>query len=200
MSVRGIVAYRSQTLDATGLMILANANFLFLLSATAPITIQLLEGGTSSEFDNVQAGLSVGRVKNWSLCRITGAQGTVVTLFYGYTDIKEDTTTFQAQIATIAGNVQVRTVPAASVTDTAPVVTVAATQAALFPANAARRRVRVFSDPNNAGDTQIFFRKAGGANDIGFVVPGVDVTFEGTYGIDYRAVNGGDKLYIFEEN
>ncbi len=112
--------------------------------------------------------------------------------------VGDDKVSYPAAV-TVSGDVSTVAKPAAALTDLAPVVTVAAAQTALFAANAARRRITVFSDPANANQA-IYLRKAGGANDLGFVVPGQSVELDGTYGVDYYAAAAGDKLYLMEES
>lgn len=191
---------RTEVIPANGQVKLPGANFFFMISATAPVTVQFNKLGTNETFTGIQAGIQAGRVKWWDNATIIGTPGVSITFFYGNAVFREDFTQFNQQIAIIAGNVAVATVPNATASDLAPVNPTIAGQHVLFAANLTRRQVTVFSDPANIGDATIFLRKAGGANDIGFIVPGTYETFTGTYGVDYRAPVGGDKLYIFEES
>lgn len=146
-------------------------------------------------------GLKVGRVKGWENAVLGGVSGQFISYVYGDEVVApQDITDILSQIATISGNVVTQINPAATVADDAAVNPTLAGQHALFASNGGRRRITVFSDPANAGDATIYLRKGGGANDIGFIVPGVFIEFDGTYALDYRAPIGGDKLYLFEES
>lgn len=190
----------TEVIDASGQKRLPNGNFFFLISATSAVTVNLTKGGSNEIFQNAIGGLQVVRLKGWDYAYIQGAAGTTLTYFFGIGNFREDATTLQQQIATVAGTVAVATAPAATLTDTAPISPTVAGQHALVPVNLLRRRVTIYSDPANAGDATIFFRKAGGANDLGFITPGLYEDFDATYALDYRCTNGGDKLYIFEES
>lgn len=111
--------------------------------------------------------------------------------------VGDDKVSYPATV-TVAGNVSTEELPAASLTDQAPVVT-AVGQAALFPANASRRRITVFSDPKNANNQVIYLRAAGKANNLGCITPGQSVEVKGTYAVDYDAAAAGDSLYLMEE-
>jgi hypothetical protein len=196
---------RTEQIPATGVVNLGNANFLFVISATGAVSFKLkrqglARGANQENYTGITAGLQVARTQRWDFCDVTGTPGVTVTFIYGYTDIREDVTLFNQQIAVISGVTAVATQPSATITDTAPISPTVAGQHALVPQNLARRRVTIFSDPANVGDTAIFLRKAGGANNLGFIVPGTYEEFDTTAGLDYQCTNGGDKLYIFEES
>lgn len=203
---RGSIVSRTETIPANGIVKLGPANFIFILSVSSGSievdldTIGVASGNPGTEkFSGIVGGLQLSRVKRWGTGTLTGTVGASVTFWYGYTDVREDNTIFSQQIAIIAGVTAVAISPAASVTDTVAVVTVTPAQTALFPANLARRRITVFSDPANVGAV-IYFRKSGGVNNVAFVVPGMSVEFDGTYGIDYQTATANDKLYLFEES
>ncbi len=190
----------TQVVDASGQLRLANGNFLYLIAASAAVTIQLQKGGTQEQFQNAIGGLQLGRVKVWDWAFFVAAPGTTLTFIYGITALREDVTILQQQIATVAGTVNTQTAPSVAIADTAPISPTVAGQHAIVPQNLLRRRVTIFSDPANAGDTVIYIRKTGGANTLGFITPGNYEEFDTTAGLDYQCTNGGDKLYILEES
>jgi hypothetical protein len=112
--------------------------------------------------------------------------------------VGDDKVSYPATV-TVSGDVSTIDKPAETLTDTPAVVT-AAGQAALFAANAARRRITIFSDPKNVANQVIYLRKTGGANNLGCITPGQSVQFDGTYGVDYDAAAAGDSLYVMEES
>lgn len=201
----GNIDTRTEIVPASGVVNLGNANFLFVISASASVQFRLkrvglARGANQENYSGITAGLLVARTQRWDFCDLIGTPGVTVTFMYGYTDIREDDTRFNQQIAVISGVTAVALQPSSTITDTAPISPTVAGQHALVPQNLARRRVTIFSDPANVGDTAIFLRKGGGANNLGFVVPGTYEEFDTTAAIDYQCTNGGDKLYIFEES
>jgi len=99
-----------------------------------------------------------------------------------------------------SGSIATTDLPADSVSDIAPVVVVTATEAALFAANLARRRIAVHVDSANAGSC--YARPAGASvNNIAELQPGVVYNFAGLYGLDVRNDTGANAtFYIFEES
>lgn len=190
----------TEVIDASGQKRLPNGNFFFLIASTAAVNVNLTKGGSNEIFQNAIGGLQVKRVRGWDYAYIVGAPGATIQYMYGIGAFREDDTTLQQQIATVAGTVQTVIAPAVTLSDLTPIVTAAATQAAVVPQNLLRRAFTLFSDPRNVGDTFIFLRKTGGTKDIGILQPGTTLTFTGTYGLDYRAVAGGDTIYIAEES
>lgn len=176
----------------------AGTNFL-VLTSSAPLSIQAIQLGNSNknrEFSGVLQGFSFkadSADDGFDLLEVTSATAQSITLVVGNDDVAYPST------VTVAGEVQSLQVPAASVTDQAAQVT-AAGQAALFPQNVARRRITVFSDPANNKNAAVYFRAAGKANNLGFIVPGQSVEFDGTYAVDYDAAAAGDTLYLLEES
>ena len=105
-----------------------------------------------------------------------------------------------ANAVTVGNTVTSKDLPAAALTDTAPIVTVTG-QHALCAQNLTRRRITLFADPRNVGDLFIPVRKTGGANNIAIILPGTYVQFSGTYGLDYLGgATAGDSVYVFEES
>jgi len=175
--------------------------FNILSAAAGPLTLQAVQaGGTASKvrtFNNVPAGskFTAKEGDGWTYLRVTSAVNQNVTIFVG-----DDDMSFNNAV-TITGTAATEELPAAALSDLIPVLTVAATQAALFPANAARRRITIFSKPTNAGDVGgLELRKAGGLNTLAYLTPGESLTFVGTYGVDYKATAGGDTIALCEES
>lgn len=98
---------RTETIPASGQIRLANANFYFLISSTAAVDTALSRDGSTETFQQMTAGLVIGRVRKWDFAFITGVAGTVVTFFYGISAIREDFTNVNVQLATISGTVAV---------------------------------------------------------------------------------------------
>jgi hypothetical protein len=125
---------------------------------------------------------------------ITSAGGDVIQIAIGDDDVDF------ANAVTVGNTVTGKDLPASSLTDTAPLTTVTG-QHAICAQNLTRRRITLFADPRNVGDTFIAIRKTGGANNIAILLPGTSAQFVGTYGLDYLAgAAAGDSVYIFEES
>lgn len=195
------MALNQQTalIPASGTVRLSAGNFFFLITASGAVAVILSSGGQTEPFTAAIAGLKLKRLKKWDYIDITGAPGVTVSYLIGYSAIQADDTDIQQALATIAGTVAVVAQPSSVINDTAPINPTAAGQHNLFGVGLTRRRVTIYSDPANVGDATIFFRTIGGANDIGFITPGTFQEFDTTQGLDYRAPNGGDKLYIMGE-
>lgn len=146
-------------------------------------------------FKNVPAGTkyTADRGDEWTYLRLTSASIQQIVIFIGDEDVQFN------NAVTVTGTAAVTVTPSTAITDT-PAKVVAINQNVLFAANAARRRITVYSDPNNAANTKIFFRTAGGANNIGFITPGTYQEFDTVVGLDTFAAVGGDTLYLLEES
>jgi hypothetical protein len=155
-------------------------------------------GGQSPQrvFTNIPPGskFTAAAGERWTYLRITSAVTQVITIFVGDEDMQFN------NAVSITGTATTLVQPSATITDTAAISPTVTGQHALFAANPARRRITVYSDPANAGDAVIFFRKTAGANNVGFISPGTFQEFDTTAGLDYQCTNGGDKLYVLEES
>ncbi len=156
-----------------------------LVVPTGPILLRFDDGKQLSRFQAQGGRRYYSRVGVQS----TIAQNVTLSLGFGY-----------ATDARISGNFSASFKPSTLLTDSPPIANTAAGQHTLVAANLNRLRFTVYSDPLNLGDAVIYFRKTGGANNIGFIVPGTYQEFAGVYGLDYQCTNGGDKLYITEES
>lgn len=177
---------RTQAIDATGQLRLANANFLFLISASAAVTVTFSRDGTTEIFQNTLAGLSVARVRKWEFAFITGAPGTTVTFFYGITQVREDSTLVQQSLATIAGTVSVATIPSATFVDTVDTAQGSATQT-VIAANLARRRITIGVISTSLNSVRV--SGAGGAGRGIEIAPGTNQEFDTTAALTVRNDN-----------
>lgn len=196
-----IVSSQTVVLDANGRAILSNANFIFIISASLPVSVQLKREGSTEDFASIQAGLQVGRLQRWSECRLTGTAGATIQLFYGYTSLREDVTVFNQQIATIAGTVAVADLPASTLTDTADTTQAASTQTAIS-ANLARRRITIGVLSTSGNGVRVSF--SGAANTRGIEVqPGTFVEFRNTAALVVRnadlAASAANAVWYAEE-
>jgi hypothetical protein len=140
------------------------ANFLFLLTASAPIQIQLQGGSANETFQGLTGGLRLKRVKLWQNTNITGAAGTTATVYLGSESARNDDTDYIQTIATIAGG-QVNVVQQASPnapTNHADVAVLTTVVDTTIAANAARRSLAIGSLSSNAPATKNL-RVQGGA-------------------------------------
>ncbi len=188
----------SQTVDASGQLRLANANFLYLIAATASVTISLQKGGSTEIFQNAIGGLQLGRVKGWDWAFFNAAPGTVLTFYYGITILREDVTVLQQQIATIAGTVPITNQPASTIATPAAVAVVTAT-ASTVAANLLRRRITVSALSTNTGS--LFIQAVGAGAGRGIELqPGTFVEIDNTSAFDLRNDTGANQTYsTFEE-
>lgn len=183
----GVVNSLTVTLDASGRWIGNNANFLFVIAASLPVTLQLtrmLRDSGVETFTSIQAGLQIGRVKQWDQGVLIGTAGATVTLYYGFQNVREDFTNFQQQIATIAGTVAVADLPTTTLTDTADTTQAASTQTAIS-ANLGRRRITIGVLSTSGNGVRVSF--SGAANTRGFEIqPGQFTEFRETNAIVVR--------------
>jgi hypothetical protein len=153
------------TIPATGSIILEPANFLLLITASAPVAIILQTNAGREQFTNQSSGLRVQRLKNWANANITGVPGTTLTVYYGIEQPREDAVDFISVIATIAGSVTV--VPGLgspnAMTNHVDVTVAATTLDNTIAANAARKLLIVGSKSTNAPGAGLSLRIQGGA-------------------------------------
>jgi hypothetical protein len=178
----------------------AGTMFLVIAAPSANLNIVARQIGNSNKnrtFTGAPAGFKFtadGPADGFDTLEVTSSSNQTVQIAVGNDDVS------YSNSVTVANTVTTQSNPAGTLSDISPVVTAAATQAAIVAANSSRRRVTIFSDPRNVGDTFIKIRKTTGTKDIALLIPGTYLTFEGTYGIDYNAVGGGDTIYICEES
>lgn len=169
-----------------------SGNFLVLISATAAISVTLINDGVREVFANITGGLYVKRIVPWKNLRIEGVIGTAITYLYGSMNVDKDDTDVRLQIATIAGTTGTADVPATTITDAVNVAVPNAAQTAIFPGNGTRRRIN-FSFASNAaiGANTVFARKAGGVNNLYEIQAGVSYGDAIIGGMDIRNDSGG---------
>lgn len=197
----GNIDTRTEIIPANGVVKLANANFLFVITTTGAVAITLQrqgihKGAAQENYSGVAAGLQVARTQPWDFANVTGTPGVTLTFMYGNTSVREDVTLFNQQIAVISGVTATAIQPASTVADT-PFITTTAGQHTLVPQNLLRRRVTITNYPTSPNTVDI--RKTGGTNSIFMLQPGTFAEFDGTYGLDYLSGAGGETLLIFEE-
>lgn len=177
---------RSQAIDASGQLRLANANFFFLIASTANVSVVFSRGGSTETYALQVTGLQIGRVKPWDYAFITGAPGTIVTFFYGYANLREDVTDFRQALATISGTVAVAINPAATLTDVADVSQASGTQTAIG-ANLARKRITIGVLSTSLNSVRVSF--VGGAARGIELQPGTFQEFDNTAALIVRNDN-----------
>lgn len=177
------VERRTQQIPASGEIALAPANFFFLESASAAVTVEFQGQGGAFGAANVTAGILFGRLEDWKRAVIRGAPGTLVNWFYGDMLLREDVTDFRTQIATIGGITLVQDSPAAAIADTADTVQGVGTQTAIAQ-DLTRRwiEIGVLSSSNNS----VRVSQAGGAGRGKEIQPGTSAIFPTTAALVVR--------------
>lgn len=202
---RGNIDSRSEVIPANGILNLSNANFMFLQSATLAVALKFVAAslGSSENFGSVIAGLQISRVKPWAYCNVTGTPGTVVTFWYGYTDVREDNTIFSQQIAVIAGVTAVAISPSSTISTTSALLVIATGSATTIAANLARRRITVTNPSTNSTGGSVFIQSVGKAlASAGIeVAQGSSVEMDTTAAFDVRNDSGANvAVSTFEES
>lgn len=166
------------TIPASGVLNLESANFLFILSSTGNLTLQLQgrapggkngvggsNSGANETLNAVPAGVRIQRLQGWGTLNMTGAVGVTGQLFYGFEQPREDATDFQTTIATISGSVVVvpGTGSANALTNHADVVVATTTLDTTIAANGARKYLIIGSKSTNAPGAGLSLRVQGGA-------------------------------------
>lgn len=188
-----------QTIPATGTVRLPAANFFFLLTASANVSVTLSVGGQTEIFSSTIAGLKLKRLKRWDYIDVAGAAGTLLNYLIGYTAVQADDTDIQQALATIAGTVAVATLPSTTISDTPNVALPNAATTQIVPINLFRRRVTI-GNPSTAL-ASFFLRSAAGANNLLEVQPGTFVEVDTTARIDGRNDSGAAlSATVFEES
>lgn len=194
---------QNETVDASGQKRLPPGNFLYLIAATSAVTISLQKGGSTEIFANAIGGLQLGRVKGWDYAFLLAAPGTVITFYYGNTQLREDVTVLQQQIATIAGTVPVVLQPGSTVADVADTAQATATQT-VIAANLLRKRITIGVSPAAANHEPVRVSGSGGAGKGIVIQPGTYQEFDTTASLTVRndntlATGLGTNWYSFEE-
>ena len=185
----------------SGVVETITGNFFLFIAASAAVSIRIENGGHAEQLNAVAGGILVRRVKPWENLRILGAPGTTLEYYQGSSFTDKDETDVRLQIATIAGVAAFTLVPSATVAAIPPVVGVGPSAIGLlFPPNLLRKKLRIFTHPDNA--SFIFARtQGGGPQVIALLQPGSVYGFDGTYGLDYLtdSAAGTYTFYTCEE-
>ena len=203
----GQVAFRTEVVPASGVVNLPNANFIFIISSTGNAALKLTRtgiqrGANTEDYGSAQlAGLQIGRTQRWDFATFTAAAGVTITFLYGYTDVREDQTLFNQQIAVISGVTAIAEQPSATLADTADTAQAINTQT-VIAANLLRRRITigVLSTAGNG----VRVSQAGGAGRGVEIQPGTFVEFRTTAALtvrntDVAASGAGSTWYALEE-
>lgn len=194
---------RTEIIPANGVVKLANANFIFVISSTGNVQITLQrqgihKGAAQENYSGITAGLQVARTQAWDFANITGTPGVTLTFMYGNVAVREDVTLFNQQIAVISGVTAVAQQPnsAFATAQIAPVTGTATTVAA----NLLRRAITFISPSTNTGS--VFLQKAGDGAGKGIELqPGTYITLTNTAAIDVRNDSGATQtINTFEES
>jgi hypothetical protein len=191
---------RTETIPASGVTSTPRGNYFLLLTANAAVNLRAEARGTSEGFNGVIGGVFIRRKLPWDFIEIIGVAGTTLEYFVGHEEVTTDETDIRLAVSVIAGAVTVNESPGMTISDIAPVVVATGGEGALFAANAARKRVRVYADGNNGG--ACYARPAGASvNNIAELQPGMFHEFKTIAGLDVRNDTGGNAtFYIFEES
>jgi hypothetical protein len=201
----GQIAFRQETIPASGVVNLANANFVFVISSTVAIALKLTRNGiqrganTEDYGSSILSGLQISRTQRWDLASITGAAGGVVTLLYGYTDVREDITQFNQQIATVSGIVSTAIAPSSVLADTVDTAQAAGTQT-VISANLSRRRITIGVLSTSAGNVRV--AQTGGDTHGIEIQAGTFTEFDTTAALTVRCITaspGTATWYALEE-
>jgi hypothetical protein len=192
----------SQTLGAGGKATFGSGTQFLVVTAANPISIVARSIGNSNKnrvFTNIPAGFKFtadDALGGFDTLEVTSASAQVVTLAVGTDDVS------YSNNVTISGTATTSELPAAVLANTAPVAAANAAQTVIVPANGARRRVTLTIDPaSTAVPGTIFFRSAGGTQNLIPGQPGLSYPFAGTYGVDFRNDSGAAvNVYIAEES
>lgn len=181
----------------------AGTQFL-VVASPASINIKAVTLGSSNKnrtFTGIPAGFKFTADSpddGFDYLNVTNPTGAAisVTLAVGTDDV-----TYSNSV-TVQGTVATAELGAGTLTDQAPVNCPNAAQTAVAAANATRRRLLLTIDPTStAAVGTLFFRVAGGANDLVPAQPGMSYPFNGTYGVDLRNASGAAvNVYRSEES
>lgn len=193
MSLAGNTDTRTEVIPATGVVVLGNANFIFIISQSAAATFKLTrqgltKGASQENYTGQLAGLQLSRTSRWDFCTITGAPGTSVTFIYGFADVREDETLFNQQIAIISGVTAVAVQPSSLFVDTADTAQATNSQTAIA-ANLLRRRITIGVPPTAAANEPVRVSFTGGAGRGIIIQPGTFTEFDTTAALFVRNDN-----------
>ena len=188
-----------QTLQAGVKATFGSGTQFVIVAATGALSIVARQIGNSNKnrtFSGVPAGFKFTADSpddGFDTLEVTSATNQAVQISVGNDDVSYSNAVTITNTVTTQGN------PTGTVTDTAPVACANAAQTPVVPVNGGRRSVTLAVDPNAGG--VVFARKAGGANSLLPMQPGMSYQFGGTYGLDVRNDTGAAvNVYVFEES
>jgi len=192
----------TQSIGAGATVEFGSGTQFLVVAASSPISIKAVSLGSANKnrvFTGIPAGFKFTADSpddGFDLLYVTSAAAQNVTLAVGTDDV-----TYSNSV-TVSGNVSTEELPSAALTDQAPVACPNAAQTNVVPVNTGRRRLLLTIDPTNtAAPGTLFFRAAGGANDLVPAQPGMSYPFNGTYGVDLRNASGAAvNVYRSEES
>jgi hypothetical protein len=189
----GNVDTRTEVIPASGVVQLPNANFLFIVSSTGNVALQLKRqglrpGAAQENYTGQLAGLQISRTAAWDFASITGVAGVSVTFIYGNVGIRDDATLFNQQIAIISGVTAVALQPSSTFTDTADTAQATATET-VIAANLTRRRITIGVPPTAAANEPVRVSFVGGAGRGVVIMPGTNQEFDTTSALHVRNDN-----------
>ena len=192
----------TQTIGAGATVQFGAGTQFLVVSATGPISIKAVTLGSSNKnrvFSGIPAGFkftSDSPDDGFDLLYVTSASAQNVTLAVGTDDV-----TYSNSV-TVSGNVSTEELAAAALTDAAPVPCPSGALTAVVPVNASRRRLLLTIDPaSGAAVGTLFWRAAGGLNNLTPAQPGMSYPFNGTYGVSLENTSGASvTVYIQEES
>lgn len=178
---------------------LPGGRFFMLRTASAAVNISL-EGNAAApvSFVAAPAGIMYGPIESpWRFLVLESTAAQTIEIF-----ISDEAEVKLSQQVSVSGSVVTQEQPASSLADTANVAVPNAALTAIVAANLSRKRVTISFASNAAiGAATVFFRTAGGANNLMEVQPGVLYEFCGTYAISVRNDSGGAlSAMVFEES
>jgi hypothetical protein len=194
---------RTDTIPASGVISTPRGNYFLLLTANAAVNLRAEARGSSEGFNGVIGGILIRRRLPWDFIEIIGVNGTTLEYFVGHEEVTDDETDIRLAVSVIAGAVNVTELPATSLGNIAPVTALSGAETLLIPANAARKRVRIFCDSANvdggAVATHCYFRGQAGGNNIGEAVPGIFHEFKNSSAVYARNDSGSSYVFYMTE-
>jgi hypothetical protein len=199
----GNIDTRTEVVSATGVVKLPNANFIFVISSTGNVALQLIRtglrpGAAQENYNGQLAGLQISRTNAWDFATVTAAAGVAITFMYGNASVRDDVTLFNQQIAVISGVTAVAFQPSSTVATPAAQAVANANKVSLA-ANLLRRRITICSLSTNTGS--VFVQAPAAGAGIGIELqPGTFTEFDTTAALDVRNDSGAvQTITTFEE-
>lgn len=175
-------------LTAGAEQVLPGGRFLFILSATAALDIELTDAnGTPSDINGVGAGSRMRRLNGepWRYTKLLSATSQTVIIV-----LSDDAEFDVASAVTVTGGVQTTEIPSTALADTPAVALPNATTTPIVAANLARKRVTI-SNPSTAAGSFFIRNALAATNNLFEIQPGQSAEFKTTAGLWGRNDSGG---------